>query len=166
MEYEGKQIVLGPGDLYFGEAPGELYTLLGSCVAVTLWHPRILVGGMCHIVLPDKPENVCDNRYAICAVEQFNKDVKHYGTRPNEYRVGIYGGGNMFPSVASTNKMQIGQRNIEKMHEMMEKYGFNLREFHVGGTDYRRVSLDLTSGEVVVSGQDVRIHRTESGGAT
>ena len=42
-------VVLGPGDLYFGRGEHQVRTLLGSCVGITLWHPRAYLGGMCHV---------------------------------------------------------------------------------------------------------------------
>ena len=44
-------ISLLPGELYFGQRH-LLKTLLGSCVAITLWHPQRQLGGMCHFLLP------------------------------------------------------------------------------------------------------------------
>ena len=35
----GQKLFLMPGQWYFGGKASELRTLLGSCVAVTLWHP-------------------------------------------------------------------------------------------------------------------------------
>jgi len=49
------EIFLGPGDLFFGDRDTRIRTLLGSCVAVTLWHPRAKLGGMCHFVVPTRP---------------------------------------------------------------------------------------------------------------
>jgi len=46
------EVVLGPGDLYFGDRRTRIRTLLGSCVAVTLWHPKAQIGGMCHYMMP------------------------------------------------------------------------------------------------------------------
>ncbi len=156
MAQEGGRVVLGQGELYFGGAPGTITTLLGSCVAVTLWHPRLHIGGMCHVVVPQKLKQTCDFRYPCCVVEQFNKDVAQYGTRPGEYKVGIYGGGNMFPDIQTDRKLLVGLRNIESMQDLMEASGFKVSEFHVGGNSYRRVSLRLENGEVIVSGRDVQ----------
>lgn len=48
------EVFLGPGDLYFGDQFTRIRTLLGSCVAITLWHPRALIGGMCHYMMPTR----------------------------------------------------------------------------------------------------------------
>ncbi len=45
-------VVLRPGDFHFGGGHTRISTLLGSCVSITLWHPRRLIGGMCHYMMP------------------------------------------------------------------------------------------------------------------
>ena len=47
-------VFLHPGECYFGGGPTRIATLLGSCVSITVWHPRLLVGGMCHYMLPSR----------------------------------------------------------------------------------------------------------------
>lgn len=152
MQDQGNIIILEPGDIYFGEAPGLLKTLLGSCVAVTLWHPRLHLGGMCHVVLPGSSENSDDYRYASCAIVKFVKDIKARQSHTQDYQAGLYGGGNMFPDISSSEHLQVGKKNIEAVQEIMLEHGFNISEFNIGGTYFRRISLDLDSGETLVSG--------------
>lgn len=45
-------VTLQPGEFHFGGANTRIQTLLGSCVAITLWHPIRRIGGMCHYMLP------------------------------------------------------------------------------------------------------------------
>ena len=49
---EVREIFLNPGDYAFGDEQVRMRTLLGSCVAVTFWHPKLRVGAMCHYLLP------------------------------------------------------------------------------------------------------------------
>jgi len=48
------EIVLHPGDWWFGGGDTRARTVLGSCIAITLWHPQLRVGGMCHYMLPQR----------------------------------------------------------------------------------------------------------------
>ena len=45
-------VFLLPGEFHFGDQDDRIITLLGSCVAITLWHPEKRIGGMCHYMLP------------------------------------------------------------------------------------------------------------------
>ncbi len=155
MANTNDNIVLGLGDIYFGQAPRKISTLLGSCVAITLWHSGLRIGGMCHVVVPDLTKLNGDTRYPNCAVRSFIKDIVSYKTHAKEYIVGIYGGGNMFPDIGIAKQKQIGYRNIECMKDIMLKSGFNVSDAHIGGNEYRRVSLCLNTGNVSVASYTV-----------
>jgi chemotaxis protein CheD len=47
-------IFLKPGALYISEKPAIVSTILGSCIAVTIFNKRLKVGGICHALLPKK----------------------------------------------------------------------------------------------------------------
>ncbi len=48
------EVFLQPGELYFGDGRTRVRTLLGSCVAIAVWHPRLRIGGLCHYMLPSR----------------------------------------------------------------------------------------------------------------
>lgn len=142
------EIFLHPGELYVGTAPTVISTLLGSCVAVTIWHPKVKIGGMCHIVLPEHAEGHCDMRYGDCAIAEFANQAVKYHTRPNDYEVHVYGGSDMFPGMTRTKGMKIGDRNIQKVKELLKQYRFSIKEIDTGGTSSRKIKLDLSDGSV------------------
>lgn len=142
------EIFLHPGDLYFGRAPTIISTLLGSCVAATLWHPKEKIGGMCHIILPESPEGVCEMRYGDCAIAEFVKQVTKFNTMTKDYDVHIYGGSDMFPDMQKSSGMKIGDRNIEKTKELLKLYKFQVKEIDTGGSNSRKIKLDLSDGSV------------------
>ena len=93
-------VFLQPGDFYFGDSETRIRTLLGSCVAITIWHPRLHIGGMCHYMLPRRPrhkaDDVLDGRYAEDVMQLFMHELKRSKTKPTEYKAKLFGGGNMF----------------------------------------------------------------------
>lgn len=142
------EIFLHPGDLYFGRAPTIISTLLGSCVAAMLWHPQEKIGGMCHVILPESPDGKCEMRYGNCAIQEFAKQAEKFRTRPGDYEVHIYGGSDMFPGMLKSEGMKIGDRNIEKVKELLKHYKFHIKDIDTGGTNSRKVRLDLSDGSV------------------
>ncbi len=48
------EVVLKIGQFYFGSGRTKIRTLLGSCVSIAMWHPRLKIGGMCHYMLPHR----------------------------------------------------------------------------------------------------------------
>jgi len=147
----GANVFLLPGEFQFGEAPGRIGTLLGSCVAVTVWHPLRRFGGMCHILLPSRrrpPASLPDCRYADEAIERFVYELRARREAPSGCQVKLFGGGNMFDGSPAAN-LDIGGRNIAATRKALAFLGFGqVVAEHVGGRLRRRLWLDLSSGQV------------------
>ena len=144
------EIFLHPGEFHFGLAPGRVGTLLGSCVAVTVWCPRNHFGGMCHILLPARkrpPGSLPDPRYADEAIERFAYELRAKRVAPANCEVKLFGGGNMFAGTRAEN-MDVGRRNVDATRNALTAYGFKVVAEHVGGNHRRRLFLDLASGHV------------------
>jgi chemotaxis protein CheD len=151
------EIFLQPGEFYFGEDHTRVRTLLGSCVAMTLWHPRLRIGGMCHYMLPARPGNdsgaSLDGRYADEAMQLFIRQLKATRTRPADFQVKLFGGGNMFARAGAGTRvrhMDISERNVEAGRALLKRHGFRLTAEDLGGLGHRNVILELWSGDVWV----------------
>jgi chemotaxis protein CheD len=153
------EIFLRPGEFYFGEGKTRIRTLLGSCVAITLWHPTRLIGGMSHYMLPSrvahrKKGTSLDGRYADEVMEMFVRELNRSHSKPAEYQVKIFGGGRMFEHAAKEGKpganVDISERNVRIGRELVRRYGFHFTAEDLGGRGHRNVMLDLWSGDVWV----------------
>ena len=146
----GQTVHLLAGQLHFGRQAAQIKTLLGSCVAVTLWHPQRKLGGMCHFLLPCRkrahgaPQ---DGRYGDEALSLLIEAIERNGTRPQEYEAHLYGGADTMPDQAGV-KFNIGQRNIEQGWSLIDHYGFALQAIDVGDHIPRTVVLHLDDGRV------------------
>lgn len=140
------EIFLLPGAFAFGEHALRLRTLLGSCVAIALWHPRRRIGGMCHYLLPGfsgGSASMTDGRYAGGAFRLFLSEIARHRTRPEDYEATLLGGGKMFES-----SIGVGWRNIETGRHFLSEHGFLLRGEHVAGIGHRHVTFELSTGQV------------------
>lgn len=150
---EGLQVFLNPGQFHFGAGKTRISTLLGSCVSITLWHPRQRIGGMCHFMLTERarPKDAAlDGRFGSEAFELFLQHVEAAGTRPSEYQAKLFGGSNMF-SGRPGSRMEIGPRNVDYGRQWLaSRYITSVAE-HVGGSGRRKLHFDLCSGEVWLS---------------
>ena len=148
------EVFLHPGEFYFGQERTRISTLLGSCVALTLWHPLHHIGGMCHFVLPQgpkmRPVGELDGRYGEDAMQMFLREIRASGTRPGEYRMKIFGGGSMSLARESSGDHSIPLQNVAKSRELAGRFGFTVESHDMGGTQHRFVMLDLWSGDVWV----------------
>lgn len=146
----GDHLMLMPGQMHFGNRAASLRTLLGSCLAVTLWHPTRKLGGMCHFLLPTrqrKPGEPLDGRYGDEALEAMVALLRAARTEPCEYHAHLYGGADTMPE-GSALKFNVGERNIEQGFSLVDRYGFEIQGVDVGDDIPRTVTLSLASGAV------------------
>ncbi|HEY4368953.1 MAG TPA: chemotaxis protein CheD [Steroidobacteraceae bacterium] len=153
-----KAIVLTVGGFYFGAKPVQVSTLLGSCIAITAWHPKRRIGGLCHYLMPggDHREAREAGMHAPGAIDLFSQEVGRAGTLPREYVVRIFGGGHMFDSFAADSvpralgKSRIQELNIAAARRLLPMNGFKIVSDDVGGWGSRNVQFNLATGEVRV----------------
>ncbi|KAB2970102.1 chemotaxis protein CheD [Zoogloea sp.] len=146
------EIYLRPGELYFGDRHTRLRTVLGSCVAVVFWHPRKLVGGMCHYVLPSRSRPApaaLDGRYGDEAFCLMLQEIRAAHTLPAEYRVRMFGGGKMFPGL-NCKRTPIGPQNVAAARALMRQHCLNCIGAHVEGVGHRHLLFDVWSGRVTL----------------
>lgn len=144
----GQEVHLLAGQLYFGNTASRVHTLLGSCVAVTLWHPARKMGGMCHFLLPSrqKPMGAArDGRFGNESLEMLVEALIRLGTKPQEYIAHLYGGADTLPD-ATGHKFNVGARNIEQGWNLIDQYGFVLQNVDVGDHVPRNVSMTFPDG--------------------
>ena len=138
-------------------------TLLGSCVAITLWHPAKHLVGMCHFVLPRRPEGTTpgkpgpDARYALDCIGIFKAAAEQRGSRLCDYQGRIFGGGNMLASAAAPPATglaevdPVGDINSAAAFSGLTAEGVRIMEADVGEQGYRRVWFYPHTGEVQVT---------------
>ncbi len=164
-------IFLQPGEFYFGDRDTRIRTLLGSCVSITMWHPRLLIGGMCHYMLASSPRRKVDRldgKYGEDAILMFFQEAIRHGTNPMDYVVKIFGGGNMFPKNRAhlpcesrpckdviANCHNVSCKNSMIGQAILEREKFKIAASHVGGTGHRQILFDVWSGHVWVKHSEI-----------
>lgn len=149
-------IFLQPGEFYFGDSDTRIRTILGSCVAITFWHQKMKIGGMCHYMLPkhhrhqhQHQQHELDGKYAEDAIQMFMHEIKKSHTKASDYEVKMFGGGNQFPDQDSS-VFTISDKNIVLGRRLLKEHGFVLKSEHMGGIGHRNVIFDVWSGDVWV----------------
>lgn len=157
--HEYIEIFLQPGEFYLADDPDtRLRTLLGSCVAMTMWHPRRRVGAMCHYLLPTRGQRrsgPLDGRYADEAYLMFLSEAVRIGTNPADYEIKLFGGGDMFPGLGAQVAPAVGEKNVIAGLELLNAHRHDVKARHVGGHGHRVVMLDVWDGAVWVKHQPV-----------
>jgi|YNPMSStandDraft_1061717.scaffolds.fasta_scaffold00237_14 chemotaxis protein CheD len=139
---------VGMGQIVVARKPFRLSAVLGSCVGVALYHPRLAVGGLAHVVLPQS-NGRSDNpaKFADTAIPALLQEFQKQGVPPTGLVAKIAGGACMFQM---RGPLQIGEGNIQAVREALAKANIPLVAQHVGGTAGRRITLDCSDGSLLV----------------
>ncbi|HVW69356.1 MAG TPA: chemotaxis protein CheD [Steroidobacteraceae bacterium] len=163
----GESLFLLPGEVWFGSGAGVLQTILGSCVAITAWHPAARLGGMCHFLLPSRPGGAhpanLDGRYGDEAVQLLTRRALAAGCDIRECDIQLYGGGWMFSAVpdssrASNSALEIPWRNVQQARLAACALGVEVRAEHTGGSGHRQIRMSLLDGSVRVLHTPLECH--------
>ncbi len=147
-----QDIYVHPCEIWFGGGPTRLRTTLGSCVAITLWHPTLKIGGLCHFMISRSPVARRAGRegcYADSAMVLLQQKIAATGHRPEEFEAKLFGGGMMFacpdtPKQCLSHRVQIF--NIAAGRALARQYGHPLVAEHLGGRGHRQLIFDIESG--------------------
>jgi chemotaxis protein CheD len=157
---EVSDIFLNPGELYFGGPNVRVRTLLGSCVSIILWHPKLHVGGMCHYLLATRGDKKVtpglEGKYGEDAFEALLNQSKVHFAPIHEYVAKIFGGSNMFSkseksmldASVTTNSKLVGVRNIEFAKDILNQNSIKIISENTGGIASRKVFFTVWDGEV------------------
>jgi chemotaxis protein CheD len=152
------EVVLNIGQFYFGGGHTKIRTVLGSCVSITMWHPRRKIGGMCHYMLPHRGAGgtaaaAVEGNYADEVMQMFLRELRNAGTQPRDYIVKLFGGGSMFAGANDahrppTDVREVSSRNIAAGRALLADHGFIISTEHTGGYGSRVLVFELWSGDV------------------
>lgn len=144
------EIAVGMGQSLFAGEPARLTTILGSCVAVTLYSPRRQLGMLSHIVLPQSKGNIKNPaKFADTAVPHMLSTLESRGIQLRELTAKLVGGACMFGN--SVTCMQIGETNVQALDEALRTAGIHVAGRDVNGTIGRRICFDLATGSITVT---------------
>jgi chemotaxis protein CheD len=146
------EVFLHPGEWYFGGPDTVIRTLLGSCVSITLWHPKLLVGGMCHFLLSHRkgPASDCfSGRYAEEAMLLLLHEVLATGRPLREFHAKLIGGSTVLMVIErSLPEHDVPARNIEAARRLAHQLSLKVQAEDLGGTSARVVKFYVRTGDV------------------
>jgi chemotaxis protein CheD len=140
----------------FRSAKGEtvLATLgLGSCVAILLHDPVAGVGGLAHILLPSRSlSRSSDNpgRFPQTALPAMVEEMIGLGADRRRFVARLVGGASMFQNLVPSGSMQMGDRNVIAVREVLNQLAIPIVGETVGGGQGRSVWFTPGSGSIIV----------------
>lgn len=137
---------INPGEWAI-ETERPIATLLGSCVAVCLFDPKLRLGGMNHFLLPNRTKACNSDTDATLsgdfAMEVLVNGLLSKGVNKNRLLAKAFGGG----TIVSLTTMAIGARNAEFAREWLEREGIPLIASDFSGPWSRKVVFLPQNGE-------------------
>ncbi len=122
------------------ETDRPITTLLGSCVAVCLYDPKLRLAGMTRFLLPSRAKSSRDDVDVILAgdysMEVLLNTMLRMGAARERIVAKAFGGGTIVTSIL----MAIGQRNAEFAREWLDREGIPLTAGDFGGGFRRGIS--------------------------
>jgi len=144
-------VYLTPGGLYASAAPCVMSTLLGSCVAVTLWCPDGKVGAMNHYLLPrHHGRQERSPRHGDSAMAMLLARMEAFACARERLQARVFGGAAVLAS-AGTGAAALGEQNVAAAWQFLRAQKIRIVEEHVGGSTARRITFDVETGNVDVS---------------
>ena len=142
------KITIGIADMKMAQSSGMLITYaLGSCIGICLYDQKIKLGALIHIMLPLNMEPGRKNtmKYADTGIRETLKMMEAKGASRSRITAKIAGGAKMF-EIKGGSLSNIGQRNIESVHNTLKREGIKLLQEDVGGTVARTLLFDVGTG--------------------
>lgn len=146
---ENKYIV-GIADMKIARQEGMLITYaLGSCVGICLYDPVVKVAALLHILLPLNMETGRKSplKYADTGIRETLRQMELQGASRRRIVAKIAGGAKMFEIQGGGSLGNIGQRNIESVHQVLKQESIRLLREDVGGSQARTLLFDVASGD-------------------
>ena len=129
------------------EVERPIATLLGSCVAVCLFDPKLKLGGMNHFLLPTKTNSSNADTDVILngdyAMEVLVNGLLNKGANKSRLVAKAFGGG----TIVSSIRMAIGERNAEFAREWLDREGIPLVASDFSGPWSRKIIFVPATGD-------------------
>ena len=146
-----------PGESHLVRGPMILRTVLGSCVGITFWVPRLGLAALCHPMLPRcpvkpgvKPHLADSRRYVDFAVRDLARQFDSFAVDRGEVQVKLFGGGDVLLVKNGGSRPTVGRLNSEEALHVLRDEGFHVVASSLGGTSGLQIQFDTGTGEVLL----------------
>lgn len=157
-ETELPVVYLKPAEMLVREKPGIIRTILGSCIAVTMFNRRLGITAICHALLPKCPspaeaqEHLSKLKYVDTVIPEMIRRIRNFGVEPDEIEVKLFGGSDMLGAtqVEAGRDQPVGRLNIETAKQVLHAEHLVVSVTDVGGKFGRKIFFYTHTGEVLL----------------
>jgi chemotaxis protein CheD len=143
-------VYLKPGEVIISHNPIMVSTILGSCVAVTLFSPSNNIGAICHAMYPCNPVASDDTNvhYVDTAIAFICEKMIEYAGKSGLV-VKLFGGAKVLASGEyGGDRKAIGEQNILQAKTTLAQLGMTIAKADIGGMRGRKLLFSMKTGDV------------------
>jgi len=153
MSSDEQQVLVKVAD-YAVASKGVIATIgLGSCVAIVLHDPVARIGGLAHILLPDESmsrDRSNPAKFPSTILPILLEEMRRMGASRKRIRAKIVGGASMFGNLIPNGAMNIGERNVVAVRDVLGNAKIPIVAADTGSDHGRSVFLSVDDGRVEV----------------
>jgi chemotaxis protein CheD len=153
-----RPVYLHPAQVCWCDTPTRVETVLGSCVAVTMWDPRSHFGCICHAVLPRESGTGTEPwKYVDASIHLMLEEMDARSIHWADIEVKLFGGASM--REMRPGRASVGFQNVEAAVLALKAAGLLPRTSDTGGSAGRKLRFYSGTGDVFV--RRIRLENTE-----
>lgn len=142
-----RNVFLKPGEVCVAHEPTLISSVLGSCVAVTMFSPLRGIGAICHAMLPDSGGRSGDLRYVDNALRYIHRKMSGAGT--GDLVVKLFGGAQVLDLDSyAPDRRTVGEQNVARAELVLAELGLALTARDTGGLQGRKLYFCTRRGDV------------------
>ncbi len=150
-----KTFFLNVSELHITDENKIIKTILGSCVSVIFFIPRLKLSAVCHArlpqgkCLPTKRNGFCHTDSSILYMID---ELKKRGAKEHEFIVKAFGGAQLIyhGSKQKLTTQSIGQKNTAMVKKVLANQGLQLTSYEFGGNSGRKLIYRTHKNEVII----------------
>lgn len=141
-------IYLKPGEVFVARSPVLVSTVLGSCVAVTMFSPSRGCGAICHAMLPENSGRESDLRYVDTALNYIYEEIVACGGG-GDLVIKLFGGAQVLNvGEPAQGRQTVGDQNVAQAVAVLTSLGLVISARDTGGLLGRKLFFCTRSGDV------------------
>ena len=143
-------VYLKPGEVLVARTPVLVSTVLGSCVAITMFSASGGFAAICHAMLPENIGRDDDLRYVDMALQHIYDKIAGRCFK-NDLEVKLFGGAKVLDTGDNiSTRLTIGEQNVLKAEAVLTSLGLNIIAHDTGGLQGRKLFFCTRSGDVYI----------------
>jgi chemotaxis protein CheD len=140
--------LVGMGDTVSLRDSEAARSVVGSCAGLMIYHLRLKVAAVAHIVLPEAVgRSGVPGKFADTAIPYMVDLLRKLGAERASLVAKVAGGAQMF---GATGPLRIGDANVHAVTAILSELRIPLQGKSVGGAKGRKLTFHCDSGEITV----------------